>query len=1681
MEISALIEVFRASRISISEAAGDLSVRGPKSSLADAAVLSALRENKALIIEHLRRGGEIDFAANVEGAGRPPLRRRPAGAERPLSFAQQRLWFLAQVEDAGRAYHIPIRLRLLGQLDAGALRTALDEIVDRHEILRTRIELRDGEPVQMVTPEGCGFALSTFDLAQPGPGNALDDHIQEEADKPFDLALDHPVRGRLIRLAADEHALLVTFHHIAADGWSMAIIMRELSELYGAARAGEPNGLERPAFQYAEFAAWQRDWLSGETLAGQQAYWRKTLDGAPDLLSLPLDRPRPTQQSFEGAFEPFRLGATATAKLIALSRAEGVTLYMALLTAWSIVLHRLSGQPEVVVGSPVAGRSSPELEPMVGLFINTLALRLDLGEAPTFREALARTKAAVLSAHEQQDLPFEQVIEAVRPPRSAAYSPICQVLFAWQNNEAPKLKLPGVSVLPIAGRHSVAKLDLTLNLGEVGGEIVGGVEYASALFDQATIVRHLAYLERVIEAMTRDPDQLHADAPLLSETERAVIIDEWNMTTPAPSPALAVHHQFQAQAATTPAAAAVVWQGGVVSYGELDQASDAIAQNLRRLGVAIDRPVALLMDRSPQLVAAVLGVLKVGGAYVPLDPSHPPERLREVLDDCGAAIIITDQAGDPGAGPASQRQVVVIDSLLHPPSQAEQLEGARADWGAQLAYVIYTSGSTGSPKGVMIEHGSLANYLSALGDVAPIGPGDTVAALTTVAFDIAVTELLYPLARGASIALIDVEHTRDGAAIAAALRQHRVTLLQATPTTWRMLASHDLGSDLKQSIVGGEALDAALAAVLVAKTPSSFNFYGPTEATVWSTYHRLSVDDADGPPPIGKPLANTSAYVLDPRGQPTPPGVVGEIHLGGEGLARGYWNRPDLTMERFLPSPFRPGERLYRTGDLGRFRPDGALEYVGRNDHQVKIRGFRVELAEIEARISSHPEIREAAVQLLSDADGGRLVAYYTVKRQDTPVGATALRGHIASHLPDYMLPAAYVLLDAMPLTANGKLDRRALPLPDDSSYPDKDMTEPEGETELMLAAIWQEILGVERVGRHDNFFDLGGHSLLVVRLLQALQTAGLEADVRTIFRAPTLAGLAHELRNQAQIAQAPAPAYEHDWRARLTPQERTAVIANSPLGEANVQDVYELTPLQEGLLFHHLLAETGDPYLNLTLLRFASREGLEAYVEALNAVVARHDALRTSIQYEGVRNPLQVVWRDRPVPLEEADLAGSTGDVAARLRKHYGPRKQRLDLQREPLTRVVAARDERNDGWVAAVLSHHICADGVSSQIISDEISRKLRKDSKALPPPTPFRAHLATRHEVDRSSEQEAFFGRLLGDLEHPTVAFGLENARLDGAEAGDCSLVIPAPLAADIRRRARETSTTPASLFHVAWGLVLAAGAGKDDVTFGSVFVGRTRHAAAAAPAIGLCMNTLPVRLRFGEASAASVLRAAHGQLVDLLDYEDASLTLAHGCSRIARGRPLVTALLNYRTAPTEPQNGEGTHFDWLSREERTNFPLAMFVDDFGDRFVITAQSQAPLAADTLCELMLKALGHASRVLTEAPIMSGLDLIDRRPAYPEPSVAHPNAPTPGARPADPALLSKVAGVWAAVLGVASPASSDNFFELGGHSLLALRAVSALQSEGLPCDLRMLVGSNDLADLCSVIEHARSDPKAA
>ncbi|RKH17383.1 amino acid adenylation domain-containing protein [Corallococcus sp. CA047B] len=1073
---------------------------------------------------------------------------RPAGKQAPLSFAQERMWFLDKWSPGSAAFHMPTAVRLSGTVDTAALGRALALLVERHETLRTTFQERDGQAMQIIAATG-EVPLEVMDL-QGLPESEREEEAQRRvvrlAQQPFSLEQGPLLRAVLMLLGGGEQVLLVDQHHIVSDGWSMGVLVHELAMTYRACLEGQPPPLNALPLQYADWAVWQKDWLQGAELERQLTYWKGRLNPHA-LLELPADKPRPALMSSKGARKVMHLSSPLTQALKALGQREGRTLFVTLLSAFNVLLSRYTGQEDVVVGTPIAGRPRAEVEGLIGLFVNMLALRTDLSGKPSFRELMGRVHESTLDAYAHQDIPFERLVDALKPERHLSHTPMFQVMFVLQNAPMPALEAPGLVMEAKPVDTGTTKYDLSLLLVDLPQGLRVIAEYSTDLFEPATAERLLAHYQTLLEAIVVQPDVSISRLPLLPDTERHRVLQEWNDTTVAHPPEATLTSLIEAQVARTPDAVALEFEGTRLTYRELDARANQLAHALRKHGVGPEVRVGLCVERSLEMVVGLLGTLKAGGAYVPLDPGYPQERLGWMLEDARPPVLLV-QERLLSRLPATDAKVVALDTGWEAIAREPTTAPAPLATPDSLAYIIFTSGSTGRPKGAMNAHGPVCNRLLWMQSAYRLTPADVVLQKTPFSFDVSVWEFFWPLMTGAKLVVAKPGGHQDPAYLTALITSASVTTLHFVPSMLQaFLEEPDVAgcTSLKRVVCSGEALPLELKEQCLRMLPGAglHNLYGPTEAAVDVTFHACQPNDGRRSVPIGRPVDNTQIRILDAELQPVPQGAAGELYIGGVQVGRGYLARPSLTAERFIPDPYAtaPGARMYRTGDVARWLPDGEVEYLGRADFQVKIRGLRIELGEIEASLEKHPSVKQAVVLAREDRPGQkRLVAYVTGR--DAAPEAGALRAFLLERLPEYMVPSNVVVLERMPLSPNGKADRKALPAPElGGADPSRPFVAPGTAIEQQIAQAWKDLLHVERVGLDDPFFELGGNSLLALQLHRRLTAElGVKLALTDLFQYPTVRALATRLsRREEQPSEDAAQSGRSRAEARRTVNRR--------------------------------------------------------------------------------------------------------------------------------------------------------------------------------------------------------------------------------------------------------------------------------------------------------------------------------------------------------------------------------------------------------------------------------------------------------------------------------------------------------------------------------------------------------------
>ncbi|RYZ35944.1 MAG: amino acid adenylation domain-containing protein, partial [Myxococcaceae bacterium] len=1373
----------------------------------------------------------------------PPLVRADRTSAPPLSFAQQRLWFIDQLAPGTSLYNMPLPLRLTGVLDEGALRQSLDALMARHESLRTTFRVEAGQPVQHIHAEAT-VPFESVDLT------GITETTEREADakrrglaesrRPFNLEQGPVIRALLMKLGAEEHVLVVHVHHIVSDGWSLGVLVREMTALYEAFRQGRTPALPELPVQYADYAVWQRNWLQGKVLEAQLDWWKQQLAGASHVLDLPIDKPRPALVSQRGATVPVRLSRALSEQVETLAQREGATPFMVLLAAFQTVLHRYSGQDDVLVGSPIANRGHAETEGLIGFFVNTLVLRGSFGARPSFRQLIAQVRTTTLGAYEHQDLPFERLVESLQATRDLSRTPLFQVLFALQNAPVPELALPGLSVTGAHfGARELSQFELVLDLNRDAEGFVGRLQYVTDLFEPATIERLATHLRILLETVLARPDLPLADVPLSSAEEHARLLSIGRGDVVDFDLESTLHGRIEAQVARTPDADALEFEGTTLSFRQFDARANQLARHLRSLGVGPEVTVALSLERSADALIAFLAVLKAGGAFVPLDPAAPVARKDFLLRDCGASVLLTTRALAEAWQPDVDH-VVKLDveqTWLAALSEEPLPPSAGPD---NLAYVIYTSGSTGTPKGVMVQHRTVVHLHHTLTRNLYTQRRPLRVSLNSALYFDAVIEAFIKLLDGHCLCIIPEDTRRDPERMLTWMEARRIDVQTSTPSQLKLLLDAGLLERAwvpSRFLLGGESIDEALWRFLAGTTRTrAINGYGPTEATVCVTTFDIQ-GTALPRAVIGRPLDNLRAYVLDEHQHLVPFGLPGELCFSGAGITRGYLGRPELTAERFVPDPFsaEPGARLYRTGDKARWREDGTLDFMGRLDFQVKLRGYRIELGEIEATLRSHPGIRDAVALVREDVPGdARLVGYVAPEVDTAP-----LREHLRKHLPEYMVPAAFMALPALPLTPNGKVDRKALPVPEASQLGASTYVAPETPTEVALAALWSEVLRIPTVGRHDNFFELGGHSLLATQLVSRVRAHfKVELPLRAFFERPTVAALA------ALIDSFQGP----DGTGASLP----------PLVRAERPEVLPLSFAQQRLWFIEQLGTSGTAYSIPVSLKLEGTLDTTALQHAFDELVRRHEVLRTTFRpHEGT--PSQVIHPPFPMPVRFVDLTSIEAPGARQteaLRIAADEARIPFSLEEGPLVRVLLLKLGPTEHGLA-LTQHHIISDGWSTGVLVREMGAFYAAFSKGLPSPLPELAVQYADHSLwqrgwlqgDVLEKQLGYWRDQLDDaapyLDLPTDHPRPARQSFQGA---DQLVSLPLALSEAVEAMAKQASATPYMLLLAAFKLLLHRYSGQEDVLIGSPIAGR-RH-AEAEDLIGYFANTIVIRTQVKE---------------------------------------------------------------------------------------------------------------------------------------------------------------------------------------------------------------------------------------
>ncbi|MFF5867737.1 amino acid adenylation domain-containing protein [Pseudomonas sp. NPDC012596] len=1488
----------------------------------------------------------------------------PAAQTFALTVAQRDIWLDQISHGDSPLYNIGAYVELGGAVDVERLRAALAHLVALHDGLRTVLVPGQGVPRQRFA-EDLAVGLPEHDLrTSDDPFGAARRLLSAQMQKVFALDGGALWAAQLVRLEDQRYLLAVQAHHLILDGWGVDLWFKQLADCYGLLGHGLPLPATGPS--YREFIDDDAQYQASPRHGRDRDYWLGKFTQLPDALLVPRERGAVQAGEPSGALEqPFDAGLLARMRQLATDLQASA--FHVLLAAMHVCCARTWQRDEWVVGLPVRNRGNARFKSTMGLFTQVSALRMDFGRSRSFAELVRGIRDALKQDFRHQRFALSEqnrALGALREERPQLFE--LMVSFEEDSNDLRFGDVGGHTVM-VCNSHEPTPLSVHLRSNSYSDQACLHLVYSRAWFSADEVDALAARLLHVLEQGLQQPDASIGAYHLPTASEQAQL-QRWNDSAVARQQGeMLIHRRIEAQARARPQAIAALHEGNSLTYAELDRRANHLAKQLIGMGAGPDQRVAVVAQRGLDTLVGLVAVLKAGAAYVPIDPAHPQERLAYLLEDSAPRVVLTLSHLRERL-PAHGRPQVELDRL--------SWAGATGDAPAvaqlapnHLVYVIYTSGSTGLPKGVMVEHRMLANLVDWHCASFDLGPGRHQSSLAGFGFDAMAWEVWPALCSGATLHLAPV---RDGAEnIDALLQWWRDQPLDVsflpTPVAEHAFAQGVLHPTLHTLLIGGDRLRR----LARERRYRVINNYGPTEATVVAT---SGLVEAGRPLHIGGPVANTRLYVLDEHRQLLPIGAVGELYIGGSGVARGYLNRPELTAERFIDDPFCPGARLYRTGDLVRWLADGTLEYLGRNDDQVKVRGVRVELAEIEAALASHAAVRECVV-LLRD---GQLQAWFIA---ESAVAPRELHEHLRERLPAALLPTAYINIASWPLTANGKLDRRALPAADEAAKVRREHQAPIGEVEQRLALLWAELLQVERVGRQDHFFELGGHSLLAVQLIERMRQQGLQADVQVLFGQSTLASLAAAVvvGEAATVPGNGVPAAcQHITPdmltlAKLNQAAIDRIVAAVPGGAGNVQEIYPLAPLQQGLLYHHV-TDAQDPYQQQALFAFASHAQLQAFTDALQQVIKRHDILRTSLAWDGLEQPQQVVWRQAPLPVERwaPEVPGS--DVAAQLRKAYDPQQRPLDLRQAPMMALVTAEDAAQGRWLGLLRFHHLVNDAVSLQVLFGELDAFMQGRGEQLPLPVPYRNYVALSGATERQAHHEAYFREQLADVEPPAPVPGLGAVAVDEQDLQTHALALESRLSELLRTRARAHGVSLASLLHLAWAQVLGSLSGRDEVVIGTVLLGRAMAGEGADRALGMFINSLPLRISLSDQPLGQALTQTHARLAALLGHEDAPLLLAQRCSGLPAATPLFESLINYRQGAL-PQGQVLPGVALIAASEVLSHGRVLTVDDLGDTLQLTLRAPRAIGAARLLGYLLTTLRQFADSLQQSQALNTL----------------------------------------------------------------------------------------------------------
>ncbi|WP_457934200.1 amino acid adenylation domain-containing protein [Pseudoalteromonas sp. SCSIO 43210] len=1523
--------------------------------------------------------------------------------EYELSFSQQRLWFLDRLEGQTSTYNMSIAYQLMGMIQVQALEGALNDLLKANPSLAAQFYEINGQASQ-VFRQDIAVKLQTIQ-ADNVDKEFINKQLAEEAQRPFNLASSPMLRAQVYLQAADVSTLQLTFHHIAVDGWSIELLFDQLAAFYQA-RVNEKVlvATEQPSLglHYGDYAAWQQGYFQAGGFDSSLEYWAQRLANSPVMHALPTTNNRPAKLGTRGDKQVYTIDADLWRNVTNLAKSSQVTPYIFLLTAWGSFLQKLSNQQDVVIATPVAGRNRQELGAVVGMFVNTLPIRMSADFGLSFKEALRGVKQAVMKDFQHDEVPFDLIVEYLGLTRSLSFSPLAQLLFSFQEAYPKTLTLSGLETSVKQLNTGTAKFELSLEVTQAGSSADFLWEFNTDLFSDKQIAQWSEQFFHYLSQLTLDADKPLSGYDIVTQNEYKYLTQHVNQTKSDYINDKCIHEVFEQQAEKHPQAVALVFEEKQLTYEALNSRANQLAHYLsEHKNISPDTLVGLCFERSIEMVIAILAILKAGGAYVPLDPDYPEARLKYMLDDAKLDTVITLSSLIDQTSVKRSQAICLDDACLQ-----DELARFSTDNPSvtnknlqihHLAYVIYTSGSTGKPKGVLQTHENVCRlFLTTEGDF-NFSASDTWTLFHSIAFDFSVWELWGGLLYGGKLVIPNYACTRDPKQFATLCQAQNVTVLNQTPSAFSSLSEVILKQNielpyLRCVVFGGEALQVESLMPWWERfgdqQPKLINMYGITETTVHVTYKPLSKADVT-PASVGNKLADQTIYLLDNHKKLVPKGTVGEIYVGGAGLARGYLNKPEITQERFIPDPFtaKVDARLYKSGDLARYLDNGELEFIGRADEQIKIRGFRIELGEIEHQLAECDGVDSSLVLVKENHAGEKsLVGYVKLNtpchvEEESSAIVQQIKSAIALVLPNYMLPPVIMIVNEWPLTANGKVDKQMLPEPAQSILQTASKHEfkaPQTDKEQILVNAWSEVLNLDsdKISTLANFFELGGHSLLVVKLVSAIQKQGWELTVQSVFAAANLAELAEELKpaNQFDVYQTPASAIPESCEnispdmlplIDLTQQEIDHIASQIPGGMPCIKDIYPLTPLQEGMLYHHMLAPEDDPYVITTYLRVNSRASFEKFVAGLNFVIQRHDALRTAFFWNELDTPAQVVQRSASIPVQWLQAVNGQ-DALVVLKQNI---ITSMDLAIAPLFHLAVVETAQAEHYVKLTW-HHLVDDNTSLNIIVDELSAWFKGDTETLPSPIPYREAVGQIQHHQKHTDATCSFEAMLSDVSEPTAPFDLLSVN-QKVQATELAAALSFDLSAQIRQWTSENHCSPSAFFHAVWALVISACCSKEQVVFGTVMSGRLQGSQWAEQMVGLLINTLPIKAQLNNQSVLSLVNTISKSIQNLIAYEYTPLTQAQSCCDIEGDAPLFSSIINCRFSfENQPVRDANNEFTFLEAHERTNYPLGLSVDDIDNTYHLTLNVDSSVNGKRVMSYVTTAASRLMTALLQAP---------------------------------------------------------------------------------------------------------------